>query len=79
MQKAQNMASYHEELKEVLADPFIREILDKIAVDFRNSRERIFSVINGKEHVAGVAAAKDYAMDHYDELFARFKEVLRHA
>ncbi|MDR2488075.1 MAG: LUD domain-containing protein [Desulfovibrio sp.] len=65
--------TYHEDLKQALADSFLRETLDKIAVNYRTTRERVFSVINEKEIVAGNAAAKDYAMDHYDELFEQFK------
>ena len=71
---AKNIKTYHEDLKQALADSFLRETLDKIAVNYRTTRERIFSVINEKEIVAGNAAAKDYAMAHYDELFAMFKQ-----
>ena len=70
---AKSTKTYHEDLKQALADSFLRETLDKIAVNYRNTRERIFSVVNEKEIVAGNAAAKDYAMAHYDELFAMFK------
>ncbi len=71
---AKNTKTYHEDLKQALADSFLRETLDKIAVNYRTTRERIFSVVNEKEIVAGNAAAKDYAMAHYDELFAQFKQ-----
>jgi len=74
MQTPKNMSSYREELKTALADTFVRETLDRIAVQYRTTRERIFSVINEKEHIADNAAAKDYAMDHYDELFEQFKK-----
>ena len=73
MRTTKNMASYREDLKIALADSFVRETLDKIAVNYRNTREKIFSGINEKEIVAANAAAKDYAMAHYDELFQQFK------
>jgi iron-sulfur cluster protein len=74
MQTPKNMSSYREELKTALADSFVRGTLDKIAVNYRNTRERIFAVINEQEIVAANAVAKDYAMDHYDDLFAQFKQ-----
>ena len=72
MQPPKKMATYQEELKTALADSFVRETLDKIAVAYRTSRQRIFSVINEQEHVTGNTVAKDYAMDHYDELYEMF-------
>lgn len=69
---AKNIKTYHEDLKKALADAFLRETLNKIAVNYRTTRERIFSVVNEKEIVAGNAAAKDYAMAHYDELYQLF-------
>jgi len=74
MRAPKTMAAYHEELKTALADTFVRETLDNIAVATRANRERIFSGINEKEHVAANVAAKDYAMDHYDELYAMFAQ-----
>jgi len=72
MQPPKKMAEYHEELKTVLADAHVRDTLEKIALAYRATREKIFSPINEPEVVAGNAAAKDYAMDHYDELVEQF-------
>ena len=64
--------TYHEDLKEALANSFLRETLDKIAVNYRTTRQRIFSEVNEKEIVAGISASKDDAMSRYDELYAQF-------
>lgn len=69
-----NMKTYHEDLQQALADAFLRETLNKIAINYRTTREKVFSLVNEKEIVAGNAAAKDYAMAHYDELYAQFAQ-----
>lgn len=43
-------------------------------MDYRASRERIYSGLNDRELIAEVAARKDESVRHLDELFVQFKE-----
>lgn len=65
---------YKQELEEALNDQFLRRTLDKFAVDYRISREAVFSEIDGKDIIKKVADAKDDACQHMEELYAKFKE-----
>ncbi len=65
---------YKHEIDEALNDKFLRKTLDKFAIDYRISREAVFSEIDGKEIIKQVADAKDDACQHIEELYAKFKE-----
>lgn len=65
---------YKEQLEEALNDQFLRKTLDKFAVDYRASRETVFSEIDGREIIKAIADAKDEACRHMEELYAKFKE-----
>ena len=64
---------YKEYIDEALNDQFLRRTLDKFAVDYRASREAMFSEIDGKEIIRQVADAKDNACRHMEELYTKFK------
>ncbi|MDR1606893.1 MAG: LUD domain-containing protein [Deltaproteobacteria bacterium] len=69
------MKSYHGSLKQALDDNFLRQTLDKFAVQYRANRQLIFADVNEKALIAEIAEAKDESLDHLDELFERFKSV----
>ena len=71
---AKDIKSYRVDLSDALNDTFQRRALDKFAVDYRASRERIFSGMDERELIANVAARKNESVHHLDELFAQFKE-----
>ena len=70
---ARDIKSYRTDLSAALEDTFQRRALDKFAVDYRASRERIYSGLNDRELIAEVAARKDESVKHLDELFKQFK------
>jgi len=76
MQDATNLKEYRKQLHEALANDFQRQALDKFAVAYRTSRANAFADIDAPELIAEIAAAKDAAIDHLEELFEEFK---RHA
>lgn len=65
---------YKQEIDEALNDKFLRKTLDKFAVEYRVSRENVFSEIDGRAIIKQVADAKDDACQHMEELYAKFKE-----
>ena len=71
---ARDIKNYRTDLSAALEDTFQRRALDKFAVDYRASRERIYSGLNDRELIAEVAARKDESVRHLDELFVQFKE-----
>ena len=71
---ARDIKNYRTALSAALEDTFQRRALDKFAVDYRASRERIYSGLNDRELIAEVAARKDESVRHLDELFVQFKE-----
>ena len=70
---ARDIKNYRTDLSAALEDTFQRRALDKFAVDYRASRERIYSGLNDRELIAEVAARKDESVRHLDELFVQFK------
>jgi iron-sulfur cluster protein len=76
MQDAITLKDYRKQLRESLENDFQREALDKFAVAYRTSRANAFAGIDAPELIAEIAAAKDAAVDHLEELFEEFK---RHA
>ena len=49
---ARDIKSYRTDLSAALEDTFQRRALDKFAVDYRASRERIYSGLNDRELIA---------------------------
>ncbi len=76
MQDASTLSEYRKQLREALENDFQRQALDKFAVAYRTSRANAFAGIDAPELIAEIAAAKDEAVDHLQELFEEFK---RHA
>ena len=73
MQDATTLSDYRKQLREALEDQFQREALDKFAVAYRTSRANAFAGLDAPELIAEIAAAKDAAVDHLEELFEEFK------
>lgn len=67
------MATYHQEIAAALQDSFLRRTLDKFAVEYRESRDRVFAEVDGDKLIHGIAEVKDYCAGHLDELIAGFK------
>jgi len=76
MQDAVTLNEYRKQLREALENDFQRQALDKFAVAYRTSRANAFAGLDAPELIAEIAAAKDAAVDHLEELFEEFK---RHA
>ena len=70
---ATSSRAYHREIESALEDSFLRRTLDKFAVEYRESRDRAFSEIDGPALISAIAAAKDAAAHDMDALYARFK------
>lgn len=70
----QNYREYHKQLGEALEDTFLRNTLDAFAVSYRANREMIFKDVDERGLIAQIAAAKDDACRHMEELYAQFKE-----
>ena len=70
---ATSSRAYHREIESALKDSFLRRTLDKFAVEYRESRDRAFSEIDGPALISAIAAAKDAAAHEMDALYARFK------
>ncbi|MDR1577222.1 MAG: LUD domain-containing protein [Deltaproteobacteria bacterium] len=70
---APTMKTYHNSLKTALDDDFLRQTLDKFAVQYRANRQLIFADVNEKELIAEIADAKDASLDQLDQLYERFK------
>lgn len=68
------MSSYREELQKTLDDTFLRETLDKFAIAYKANREAIFKDIDEKGLIEQIAASKDHAAQHMEELYVQFKE-----
>ena len=59
---ATSSRAYHREIESALEDSFLRRTLDKFAVEYRESRDRAFSEIDGPALISAIAAAKDAAV-----------------
>jgi iron-sulfur cluster protein len=66
------MKAYHDSLKEALDDSFLRQTLDKFAVQFKANRAMIFADMNATELIAEIASSKDEAMGRIEELYQQF-------
>lgn len=65
---------YHTQLEDALEDEFLRNTLDTFAVAYRSNRESIFREVDERGLIARIAAAKDDACRHMEELYVQFKE-----
>lgn len=73
MQQAKDLKEYRAELREALADEFLRQAMDKFAVFYKGARARAFAGMDVDGLIREIAAAKDESASHLDELFAEFK------
>ncbi len=67
------LSSYREELDKALDDSFLRKTLDTFAVAYKANREAVFQQVDERDLIAKIAAAKDNAAQHMDELYEQFK------
>jgi len=65
--------SYHDRIAAALDDGFLRRTLDKFAVDYRTSRDKVFEEVDGPALIARIAEVKDGVARHLEELYAQFK------
>ena len=65
--------AYHREIAAALDDTFLRRTLDKFAVEYRESRDRAFSEVDGPALIRAIADVKDAAARNVEALYARFK------
>ena len=65
--------AYHHQIEEALNDSFQRRTLDKFAVEYRASRDKVFEEVDGRELIRRIADVKDAAAQHIEELYAQFK------
>ena len=70
---ARSSRAYHKQIASALDDTFLRRALDKFAVEYRASRDAVFAEIDGAESVRRIAAVKDDAAKHIEELYRKFK------
>ena len=67
------MTDYHKEISAALEDSFLRRTLDKFAVEYRESRDRVFQEVDGPALIRRIADTKDAAARNLDALYAQFK------
>ncbi len=65
--------AYHRQIEEALSDSFQRRTLDKFAVEYRASRDKVFEEVDGRGLIRQIADMKDDAARRIDELYERFK------
>ena len=51
--------TYHRQIEEALNDSFQRRTLDKFAVEYRASRDKVFEEIDGRGLIRQIADMKD--------------------
>ena len=66
--------AYHKMIDEALGDEFLRRTLDKFAVEYRASRDKVFEEIDGDALIQRIADVKDACAKDFETLYARFKE-----
>jgi len=64
---------YHKQIASALEDSFLRRALDKFAVEYRASRDAVFSEIDGAAAIKRIADMKDGAAKRIEELYLQFK------
>ena len=70
---AQDMKSYKKQLKEALADKFLRSALDNFNTAYRENRSTVYEGIDFEGLKNEIAAGKDAALPHFIEMFEEFK------
>ncbi|MBW2252901.1 MAG: LUD domain-containing protein [Deltaproteobacteria bacterium] len=73
MKTAQDMKSYKKQLKEALADKFLRSALDNFNTAYRENRPAVYEGIDFEGLKNEIAAGKDAALPHLVEMFEEFK------
>ena len=68
-----NMKEYHKAVDEALNDSFLRKTLDTFAVEYRASRDSVFSEVDEHGLIARIASVKDDVARHLEELYEQFK------
>ena len=66
-------ADYHKQIAAALEDSFLRKTLDKFAVEYRVSRDKVFSEIDSESAIKHIADTKDLAAKRLEELYRQFK------
>ena len=66
-------SEYHRMIAEALDDEFLRRTLDKFAVEYRASRDKVFTEVDGADLIRRIADRKDWAARHLEELYEQFK------
>ena len=66
-------SEYHKMIAEALDDEFLRRTLDKFAVDYRASRDKVFTEVDGADLIRRIADRKDWCARHLEELYEQFK------
>ena len=66
-------SEYHKMIAEALDDEFLRRTLDKFAVEYRASRDKVFTEVDGADLIRRIADRKDWAAQHLEELYEQFK------
>ena len=74
MQERKTLKEYKEELQGALDNDFLRQAMDKFAVAYPQGRANAFAGMDPTSLIAEIAAAKDQAIDHLDELYEEFKK-----
>ncbi len=70
---AQDIKSYKKQLKEALADEFLRSALDKFNTVYRENRPTVYADIDFEGIRDEIAAGKDAALPLLESLFTEFK------
>jgi len=68
------MKDYHKAIDDALNDKFLRRTLDKFAVEYRASRDKVFTEVDERGLIAKIAAVKDDACHRMEELYEQFKK-----
>lgn len=70
---ARDMKTYKKQLKEALADKFLRSALDNFNTAYRENRPAVYEGIDFEGLKNEIAAGKDAALPHLVEMFEKFK------
>ena len=65
--------AYRGKVAAALDDTFLRRTLDKFAVEYRASRDKVFGEVDGPALIRRIADTKDWCARHLEELYAQFK------
>ena len=67
------LSDYRKQIDEALGDEFLRRTLDTFAVAYKANREAVFKDVDERKLIQEIAAAKDDACQHMEELYEQFK------